>query len=154
MQLLRGDVSIMLARQGPALGALQALDRDRDDLKSGWQRGRGDEDVRQWAFCSPDLQFLDTLPQALQAIRFDPIVLGNGDIIAVALQGPSPSRGDELHHWSALAPFVEPGGVMDWCGEDESVWRWRFDGNALVEVPGRLSFQRTRPDRRRPQGRR
>jgi hypothetical protein len=154
VQLLRGDVSIMLARQGEALAALQALDQDRDDLKSGWHQGLGDEPTRQWAYCEPDLRFAGSLPRALQAIRFDPVIVGNGDIIAVTLQKPSPGRGDELHHWTTLAPFVEPGGIMDWCGEDESVWRWRFDGRELVEVPGRLSFDRTRPDRRRPQGRR
>ena len=58
-------------------------------------------------------------------------MLENGDIHGVELIGGERSRGDELHLWRALAPFVEAGGRMDWYGEDEAVERWSFDGEAL-----------------------
>jgi len=38
VQLLAGEVIIKTERHGEALEALQRLDRDRDDLKSGWRR--------------------------------------------------------------------------------------------------------------------
>jgi hypothetical protein len=58
----------------------------------------------------------------------------------VELIGGVRSAGDEAHLWSALAPFVQPGGEMIWLGEDDRLWRWTFDGRAMCETEGRMAF--------------
>jgi hypothetical protein len=83
---------------------------------------------------------VQSLPEALRAIRFLPNVMPDGDIMGVTLVGDIRSRGDEYQLWSALAPFVEAGGQMDRYGEDGTVWRWAFDGKSLRIVPGQLTF--------------
>ena len=87
------------------------------------------------------LQAIDTLPDMLRALRFEPgWVQDDGTIEGVGLIDEPRNKGDELHFWNTLAPFVEPGSYVDWFGEDGAVWRWRFDGNSLRVVGGSLSF--------------
>jgi hypothetical protein len=73
-------------------------------------------------------------------LRFSAVVMPDGDIIGVELVGGTRSLGDEIHHWTVLAPFVEAGGVMDWYNESQEVWSWRFDGSAMNVVKGKLRF--------------
>ena len=140
VQLLRGEVVILAADQQDAMEAIKALDRDRADLKSGWHRLETGEQEPHWAFVSEDLQTTEDFDSMLRALRFDPVFTPDGDLIGVVLEGCSRSRGDELHFWKAMAPFVQPGGEMDWYGEDDAVWRWRFDGRDLEVVSGTLRF--------------
>jgi len=142
VQLLAGEVVIPADRFAKALDVLKKLDRDRDDLKTGRRRDVQGELVPCWAFVDRDLdlQEIDSFPDMLRALRFEPVLLPDGDLLGVLLEGCHRSRGDEFDHWSALAPLVQRGSRMDWLGEDGAVWRWRFDGSALVVVPGTLTF--------------
>ena len=141
VQLLSGEVRIPVTRQPDALAALKRLDRDRSDLMTGSRRGDDNEPVPHWAFVDSDLQAIGILEAALRAIRFDPVLDRDGNILGVELAGKSRSRGDELHLWSALAPFVESGGRLDWLDETGAVERWRFDGTRLRVVSGALMFE-------------
>ena len=141
MQLLSGEVQILAQRHSEALRLLKELDRTRDDLKGGWHRGPHGEQVPHWSFVDADIQVIADLPSMLRAFRFEPFVLAaSGDIYGVELIGCTRKRGDELVVWQVLAPFVEPGGRMDWYGENGAVVRWRFDGQRLTVVPGSLAF--------------
>jgi hypothetical protein len=139
VQLLSGNVVLRRDRHEDALAALRQLDL-QSELKSGWHRDENGDRVPHWAFVSVDLQTVQSLSEALQAIRFLPNLMPDGDIRGVTLEGDVRSRGDEYHLWSALAPFVVAGGEMDWCGEDGTVWRWAFDGRSLTIVPGQSTF--------------
>jgi hypothetical protein len=142
VQLLAGEVRILAERFSTAVELLKRLDRERDDLKGGGFRPHPHAKVvRTWSFISDDLQEIESFPDMLLALRFEPLLDPDGDLIEVLLAGGHRSRGDELHFWSALAPIIEPGSRMDWFGEDDAVWRWRFDGSKLVVVPGTLTFE-------------
>ncbi|MCP3879395.1 MAG: hypothetical protein GY701_13545 [Sulfitobacter sp.] len=138
VQLLTGDVFIPAAVFPEALEAVKALDRTRPELKVG-HRGPGGSDLH-WAFVDTDLQQVDRFPEMLAAWRFDPILLPGGDVLGVQLSDSPRSQGQEEHLWRALAPFVRAGGRMDWVGEDDAVWRWRFDGAELRVIGGTLRF--------------
>jgi hypothetical protein len=141
VQLLRGSVTIRPDRQEVALAALKLLDTTRTDLMGGWQRSETGERIPHWSFVAPGaLQSVDTLADALSALRFSAVVDPDGVIVGVDLIDRVRSKGDEFHHWSALAPFVEAGGVMDWYDQDQNVWRWSFNGESLRVIPGHLSF--------------
>lgn len=142
VQLLRASVTIPSDRQEAALAALKHLDATRKDLMGGWNRGEAGERVPHWSFVAldADLQDVDTLTEALAMLRFSAVAAPNGDIVGVELIGHMRSRGDEFHHWSTLAPFIEAGGVMDWYAENQEVWRWSFDGESMSVIAGHLSF--------------
>lgn len=142
VQLLSGEVLIPAARHADALATLKRLDRDRSDLMTGWARGTANEVIPHWAYVSPgDVQAATSLADALTAIRFDPVLDPDGDLLGVQLEGGVWSRGDELHLRVALAPYVERGGHLDWLDETGAVQRWRFDGTRLHVVSGSLTFE-------------
>ena len=41
--------------------------------------------------------------------------------------------GDDLILFDAIAPFVEPGSMIEMLGEDGAKWRWIFDGKTCEE---------------------
>lgn len=135
-------MTIRAGRQDAALAALKHLDATRKDLMGGLHRNEAGELVPVWSFVArdADLQSMETLVDALSALRFSAVLDPDGAIVGVDLIGHVRSRGDEFHHWSALAPFVEAGGVMDWYEESQAVWRWFFNGESMSVIPGHLSF--------------
>ena len=48
--------------------------------------------------------------------------------------------GDEDEFLLAVAPFVRPGSVLDWLGEDGAMWRQEFDGKTITTKTGRVVF--------------
>ena len=42
--------------------------------------------------------------------------------------------------FDVLAPFVREGSFIDMRGEDDVAWRWYFDGHALLEFAGVVTF--------------
>jgi hypothetical protein len=140
VSLVTGDVTIPAGSADAALAAIRALDR-RDDLKTGWSRQQlRDGTFRErphWSFTDPDeVEAAHTLADALRAFRFEPVLSPDDDICGVALEGGTRSRGDEVHLWKALAPFVKEGGEMVWLGEGDRVTRWSFDGDTLTVSDG------------------
>jgi hypothetical protein len=133
-------VTIRWDRQQAALDALKYLDSTRHDLMGGWHRNDQGERIPHWSFTDGDVQAAETLVDALEVLRFSATVVPDGDIIGVELIGGTRSQGDEHHHWTALAPFIKGGGVMDWYNENQQVWSWRFDGSAMKVIKGTLLF--------------
>ncbi|MFI6834042.1 hypothetical protein ACIBG5_43515 [Kribbella sp. NPDC050241] len=78
------------------------------------------------------------LGDILRAFRFEPMLEPDGELYGVEFVGEN--IGDDLHLWTALAPFVEPGGEMIWLGEDDALSRWYFDGEAPKVGAGRMVF--------------
>ena len=140
VRLIKGEVIIPASRADAALSAVRELD-SRDDMKSGWSRDDHGVERRHWAFTNPnDVQAAATLADALRAFRFEPSSELDGELYGVEFSGQN--RGDEAHLWTALAPFVEPGGEMIWLREDEgdSLTRWCFDGRSMTVSAGRMVF--------------
>lgn len=140
VRLIKGEVIIRASSADAALAALRELDR-RDDLKTGWSRDDDEVERRRWAFTNPDsVRTAQTLVDALRALRFEPITEPDGELYGVEFTGQN--RGDEAHLWTALAPFIEPGGEMVWLSEDEAdaLTRWSFDGRSLTVSAGRMVF--------------
>ena len=71
----------------------------------------------------------ETLEEALEEIRYDPIFNDNGDIINVEFTGEK--YGDEEIFFAALAPFVEKDSYISFEGEDEDKWTWCFNGKEV-----------------------
>ncbi|MEZ0581261.1 hypothetical protein [Nocardioides sp. MH1] len=140
VRLIKGEVIIPASKAEAALAAVHELDR-RDDLKSGWTRDDDGVERRYWAFASlADVRAARTLSDVLKAFRFEPMLEPDGELYGVEFGGQN--RGDEVHLWTALAPFVEPGGEMVWLSEDEddALTRWTFDGSSLAVSAGRMVF--------------
>jgi hypothetical protein len=72
-----------------------------------------------------------TLFHALEDWGWDADVDANGDIIDICFLGEK--LGDEIKLFKALAPFVEADSYIEMQGEDGDLWRWVFDGKAMVE---------------------
>ena len=140
VRLVKGEVVIPASNLEAALAAVRGLDL-RDDLKGGWSRDADGVRHPHWAFIGPeDVQSAQTLSEALRAFRFEPTSEPDGELYGVDLIGGTRSAGDELHLWSVLAPFVNPGGEMIWLGEDGALTRWSFDGCSLSVSAGRMVF--------------
>lgn len=140
VSLIKGEVIIPASSAEAALAAVRELDR-RDDLKTGWSRDDAGVEHHHWAFTNrDDVRAAQTLVDALRAFRFEPMTELDGELYGVELQGGTRNAGDELHLWTALASFVEPGGEMIWLGEDDVLTRWSFDGRSLTVSAGRMVF--------------
>jgi hypothetical protein len=138
VSLIKGEVVIAASSADAALAAIRDLDR-RDDLKTGWSRDDQGVERRHWAFTLPArIEASQTLGDILRAFRFEPMMEPDGERYGVEFVGEN--LGDDLHLWTALAPFVEPGGEMIWLGEDDALSRWYFDGEALKVSRGRMVF--------------
>ncbi len=79
-----------------------------------------------------------TLEDALRAWRWDPSADDAGNIESLWFVGEK--LGDDMRLFQAIAPFVEPGSYLQMIGDDDSIWRWRFDGIQVHEEPGRIVF--------------
>lgn len=74
----------------------------------------------------------ETLEEALEGIRYNPIFNDNGDIINVEFIGEK--YGDEEIFFTALAPFVEKDSYISFEGEDGCKWTWCFNGKEVRQI--------------------
>lgn len=81
----------------------------------------------------------NTLVDALNYWRWetetDP---ANGDIVSIMFTGEK--AGDDLALFQAIAPYVEAGSFIGMIGEDTCMWRWYFNGKAVVEQAGSVIY--------------
>ena len=53
----------------------------------------------------------------------------------------SDKSGDERHLFDAMAPYVESGSFIEMSGEDDYIWRWKFDGRKCMEEGATLDWE-------------
>lgn len=53
----------------------------------------------------------------------------------------SSKTGQEDVLFETLAPFMEPGSYANWTGEDDSHWRWEFDGEKMITRQGEVVYR-------------
>lgn len=61
-----------------------------------------------------------------------------GDLIWLQYSGNQTGTEDDV--LGALAPFVEPGGYIDFTGEDNEHWRHRFNGHTATQHAGKVVY--------------
>lgn len=82
-----------------------------------------------------------TLDEALNAWRWEIEYNGDGsgDVAWIMFHGEK--YGDEEKLLSAIAPYVEAGCFIEMQGEDGALWRWTFDGSAMVERTATITWE-------------
>lgn len=49
--------------------------------------------------------------------------------------------GNDESLWLTLAPFIEPGGIVEMHGEDDAYWRFVFNDGKLTEQQGHIEWE-------------
>lgn len=91
----------------------------------------------QWVSPPPDGGYPD-LQVALKAWRYDTARGTYGDIEVMYFNGEN--LGDDETLWSCLAPYVSPQAFINCKGEEDSYWRWAFDGTDMEEIGGAVVY--------------
>lgn len=48
--------------------------------------------------------------------------------------------GQEDIFFDAIAPYVESGSYIVWCGEDRTMWVWAFEDGKMIEKEARITW--------------
>jgi hypothetical protein len=64
------------------------------------------------------------------------------DIEEIYFEGEK--SGNDATIFNVIAPYVESGSYIQMVGEDNSQWRWIFDGKACTEISGEVDFEGNR----------
>lgn len=73
-----------------------------------------------------------TLDEAMSCLRWPIVEDDDGNVIDINFDGEK--FGDDELLFKALGPYVEAGCYIQMSGEDNSMWRWAFDGNKCTEI--------------------
>jgi len=76
--------------------------------------------------------------EAFEAWRYTVREERNGDITLESFDGEK--LVDDDIFWSTVADFVEDGAYMDWEGEDNERWRYKFEGGKVIYLTGRIVY--------------
>lgn len=77
--------------------------------------------------CTEKVLKSQTLGEALEEIRYEPVYDNDGNIIKVNFTGEK--LGDDMIFLKTLAPYVENKSYIDFKGEDGYTWRYLFQNN-------------------------
>lgn len=79
-----------------------------------------------------------TIADLLMAFRYEASYDEEGNIDDVYFNGEK--LGDDEFFFSNIAPYVEKGSYLVFQGEEESYWKWVFNGKKMKEKAGRVVF--------------
>lgn len=125
------DFRIPQDRQDAALAALKAAHTD-EHYPSDDRRMYLDDDERASR----------TLALFFTAWGFDEVTVDDADGAIVGVdywEDRQEYRTGAL--WRILAPFIDDGGWIDYRGEDDEHWRYRFQGGECAEIAGRVVYE-------------
>ena len=83
-----------------------------------------------------DFKNCDNIRDILLEWRWETYFDENGNIWHLSFDGQKLGDDEVLFH--AIAPFVEAGSYICMRGEDDTLWKWYFDGEHLREFAGRI----------------
>lgn len=113
------------------LEAIKALDPEKDGGK-GFHCTAGGPKIRHFAWVeTEEYKEAKTLQEAINAWNWQPELDKEGNIVDIYFEGEK--LGDEQILFNAIAPFVEKDSYIQMSGEDDSFWRWCFDGKICFE---------------------
>ena len=128
-----GKICIKKENFVAALAAIKALATKPEQMGGGSSTG---EKWYSWVTTNDFLK-ANSLEDALGAWRWScSISEDTGDLVELNFDGEKLGNDEIL--LEAIAPFVEPGGYLEMSGEDDALWRWKFDGKKLTEVHGEI----------------
>ena len=85
----------------------------------------------------------DDLCDALgQEFYFEAELSPGGDVFLIYYMGEK-FYGDTGNVFWVIRDLIEPGGFINWVGEDQEMWQWRFDNGTMYEEAGTVTFTAT-----------
>ena len=123
-----------------ALEAIKSLDPNNGSGGHWEPGGRKTESWFSWVD-TKELMSAETLEAALEAWGWPPYPPepSDGDITGLTFEGEK--LGDDVHLFSAIAPYVEDGSYIRMRGEDNEVWRWLFKDGKCLEQGAIITFE-------------
>jgi hypothetical protein len=133
-----GSIEVKKEHLDAAYAAVVALN-DNDEIKQGgcfpqveWDKAKDRWNPNKWFSWMP-YNYPETcknLKEVMEELGFDTEEMANGDLLIVSYNS---KMGDEREFLFAIAPYVTPGGYLDWVGEDDAHWRAKFNGKTMIE---------------------
>lgn len=80
----------------------------------------------------------DSAQEIFNALGFDAYIEHNGEL---RLTGYDDKSGSEEHFLEAVAPFVTKDSFIEWCGEDNHMYRFEFDGETMEYRHARIIWE-------------
>ena len=100
----------------------------RDDLKQGGSYSGGKQ-TGYWFSWMNDADFDgNDIGTFLEAVGFEVEQDEDGDIIRLQYDSKT---GQEDLFFAVMAPFIEDGSTIEWKGEDDALWLWKFEGGKM-----------------------
>lgn len=122
-----------------ALAAIKKLAKKTKLMSGGtWQSGKKTESCFSWVNTKEFVK-AKTLPEAIQAWRWEGFVNDAGDLVEINFNGEK--LGNDAILLEAIAPFVEAGSYIEMEGEEGCHWKWCFDGKTMEEKQGRVVYE-------------
>jgi len=122
----------------PALQALKNLMAKESELGHGGTYYNGVH-TRHFSWIdSTSVLKAETLEAAMEECCWTVWLNKNGDIDGIEFINEK--IGDDEYILQAIAPFVEKGSYLNMKGEDGAMWRWEFDGQALIEKQAQITW--------------
>ena len=114
-------------------GAIDALrDMHKEENQPDWSWVDGDSVLR----C---LEAGD-LVGAMSLWRYECVIdPDTGSLRVIWFEGEKLGHDSEL--WTALAPFIPYGCEIKCRGEDDSMWRWYFTGEEMIEQEAKVFYE-------------
>lgn len=153
VRLLNSTAMIPADKVDEAYRVMCALN-DRDEFKSGGSYG-GEFDSRKprpagmnhhparW-YAWMDANYPETCGSAKDVLEALGFVVGVAEDGSLSIQDYDSKTGAEGLFIDAIAHLVPPGAFMEWQGEEGAMWRWRFDGDRLIQqepVPAKVVWR-------------
>ncbi|MBD3262525.1 MAG: hypothetical protein GF334_12805 [Candidatus Altiarchaeales archaeon] len=81
----------------------------------------------------------NTFSDLMREFRWEVEMDDDENVVGVSFGGEK--LGDDDLFFQMMAPFVEAGSFIEMRGEDESMWRWNFDGTSCSQVDPDVSWE-------------
>lgn len=114
------------------MDALRELNT-HDELKHGGSYSGGSKKEAWFSWMNEFDWSQDNVVEFLKAAGFEVTLDENDDIINLSYDSKT---GQEDLYLTVMAPFIEDGSSIEWCGEDDQQWRWSFEGGKMYNQVG------------------
>jgi hypothetical protein len=96
-----------------------------------------DSGGRHFSWVDHNFHKLNDLADIFRAWRWE-ITEEAGDVVNISFSGEK--LGDDGILFEAIAKYVEKGSFIEMEGEDDSIWRWEFNGKTCRENYGTVTY--------------
>lgn len=132
-----GEIRVPADKQEAALKALKDLNKRSDLKNAGYRKEDGTWSAFSWMPEDYDEQ-VKSVQEVFELLGFQTWDYGDGTLV---IESYDDKTGAEDIFLNALAPYVEPGGVFEWTGEDDEHWRQEFNGASMKTLWGEVVWR-------------